>query len=103
MSVDIFPPPLGISPPPCVSLSRNIGSEIRFSSFEDSETAILGRNVSPPSIEAEKRVRHPKLVELSRLSYHITPTTPELFTASVGLKSSGPFSPPGRGTSSLTT
>src|SRR5438270_13903806 len=50
----------------------------------------LGKNVSPPSSDAVKRVYQPRPSGLSRRSYQTMPTTPWPFTATAGMKSFGP-------------
>src|ERR1041385_332286 len=53
---------------------------------DSSETRTLGSHVSPPSTEALNLTVYPLLSSLSRRSYHVTPTTPRLFTATFGMK-----------------
>src|SRR6267154_5333834 len=56
-----------------------------------SDTWTLGSHVSPPSKDPRARTYQPRPSEFSRRSYHVTSTTPALFTATVGKKLSGPF------------
>src|SRR3954447_19024220 len=48
------------------------------------ETRVAGRNVSPPSIEAETKTSYALSAAEPRVSSHMTPTTPESFTAMAG-------------------
>src|SRR5439155_10842722 len=69
-----------------------------------SVTFTLGVHVSPPSSEQRIRTFQPRSSLKSRRSYHWTQATPSLFTATVGVRLSGPYSAGfGPGRSSLTT
>src|SRR5688572_25340577 len=72
------------------------------STFGFVDTRTLGAHVSPPSSDAEKRTYH-TLSSVSRPSFHIIPTTPAPFTATMGRRTFGPLPVSSRARSSLTT
>src|SRR6266536_5445898 len=72
-------------------------------SLGDSETRTLGNHVSPPSNDAAKRTKYPACPICSRRSYQVTPTTPYLFTATLGWMWFGPSPGSSGSLSSLTT
>src|ERR1051325_4871807 len=86
----IFPPLFDVSPP-ALALPDAFQNSLPPNAVGASETFVLGSQVSPPSSEARKRSVQPRLSGDSRRSYHETPTTPFLLTATVGVMLSGPL------------
>src|SRR5439155_4530750 len=100
------PPPRPPRPPPPPAPPRPLVNHVSFPphAVACSVTFTLGVHVSPPSSEQRIRTFHPRSSLNSRRSYHCTQATPSLFTATVGVRLSGPYSAAfGPGRSSLTT